>query len=367
MALFDDLPPPKNKQTENPLKTFQLNKDDKLTNSNPVQESVLKKPKLEKSQDFDSDFDLFSEKIDSKTNNQDNNNIKASSNKQEITSKYTIPPNLKQVKSKTTETKNSASGFKVPAAWTSINIDEVPVEQEKKIINTRDTANIRKFDLSEYLPQKHKIQSYSSFIPAIKQSKGGYKFKNSHNPNKFGFFGESNTLLHSFDENELYNPAVPNLYQHLKAWEAENKKQKLQEYMRSLKTQNKNNSNAFTQNSKESTSNHQPHDTEDPYQKSGYSSDSTVNECPLDTSNNSTISNNVCLSNDSNNNTIPNYQDHIARHTNDAQKDNTDRKATKPLTTGEDAYQARLRLSQQLSNPTKTNPNISGDNNQNTR
>ncbi|OMJ08758.1 DNA-damage-repair/toleration protein [Smittium culicis] len=222
-----------------------------------------------------------------------------------------------------------ASTVNVPTSWTTVDFDQVPIENnpilninnsllapgklkhdqvqgsyDQNSDNTDPNKSVvitsLKIDLKEFLPE----------TPGLKKN-----FNKSSKKSR-RVAGGSGAI--EFDENEIYNPEFPNNYMVYKSWVSERKKIELEAYFRSMK--DKNNSEKLSKKHKK-----RKNDSD-----KSYSSDSTVNDYGHNNRENKS----------SNLDTRSQNQIYHAPPA-----------SIQTATTGEEAYLARLKLSQNLQSP----------------
>ncbi|OMH80474.1 hypothetical protein AX774_g6087 [Zancudomyces culisetae] len=232
-----------------------------------------------------------------------------------------------------------ASGKTVPALWTERDIDIVPAETKVSDIVplTRKEPTRTSFNLSEYLPS---IDNKRGFNPNHPQK--GKKYSTER----------SSIISEKFDENELYNPAKPNSYQQYKEWEHEKRKRELILYMKHRENRDKRDArrNRDYSSSYSQSSRSESYDSDKSYSSSGsrggggaYRRDRRYSRIDPESD----------YSTDAENNRNEHISEYASSHS--AKEDRFDDNPTNDhrykaqllnAETGEEAYLARLRMSQ---------------------
>ncbi|PVU90844.1 hypothetical protein BB561_004700 [Smittium simulii] len=240
----------------------------------------------------------------------------------------------------------------IPATWNIKDVDVIPAQATK----TQQDTTVKKartvftdLDLSQYLipvsgSQKSNAKNMRD-LDHFSAKKNKLASKEIYNSDQT----INRNILDSFDENEVYNPSIPNMYQHYKAWTLEKKKLQLYTYLEKMKTRKNNN------------------DSSDSISRSDQSSSSSYNSDSQSNSDSTTSSRKRHFKQDDSNTDYSSSGDDRASTLNSNSKlDNTSitrgPASVFPTSskTGEEAYLARLRLSQKPVNGSESGLSTNG-------
>ncbi|OMJ26969.1 DNA-damage-repair/toleration protein [Smittium culicis] len=309
--------------------------DENLTNETTVvnssRDEVLSAFDVEDlSQDPGSSSQVDKEKHPKDANKAANRSVKHDPSKPILPNKAIL-----STKNSLINSRAGTSTVNVPTSWTTVDFDQVPIENKpiSNINNSFLTSGKLKYDADQGSndqnyhntdPKKSiVITSLKIDLKEFLPETPGLK-KNFNKSSKKSRFVAGSSGAIEFDENEIYNPEFPNNYMIYKSWVSDRKKSELEAYFQSMK--DKNNSEKFTKKHKK-----RKNDSD-----KSYSSDSTVNDYGQNTSENTS----------SNLETSSQNQIYHAPPA-----------SIQTASTGEEAYLARLKLSQKLQSPNNATKN----------